>query len=67
MEINKGGYMVKTVSETRLRAQTTLNNIKGYNYSVADYKLCERESKIIITALEKYINEIKFDEEVEVI
>ena len=49
--------MCKKVSEERLLAQTTLNNVKGNNYSIADYKMCEKESVVVIKALERYLTE----------
>lgn len=58
--------MCKNISEERLLTTTTLNNIKAHNYTVADYKLCPKEADVVIKALDHYLRDMKFDEEVRV-
>ena len=58
--------MARQISNERLMAQTTLNNISKNTYDVHDYRLCKRESEIVIKALRRYISDLAFDEELKV-
>lgn len=54
------------INEMRLNATVVLNNIKAHNYSIQDYSLSEYESKIIMQALERYLDDLKFEQELKV-
>lgn len=54
------------INEMRLNATVVLNNIKAHNYSIQDYPLSEHESKIIMKALERYLDDLKFEQELKV-
>ena len=54
------------ISENVTDIQVTLTNIKKNDYSVQDYKLCPKEADIVVKALEKYLEDTKFDENVRV-
>lgn len=65
----KVGYKegkVMPINEMRLNATVVLNNIKTHNYSIQDYPLSEYESEIVLKALEKYIDDLKFEQELKV-
>lgn len=47
------------INKYEAKVTMVINNIKNHCYSVADYKLCEEESKVVIAALEHYLDEIK--------
>lgn len=49
------------MQEEILRVTTALNNIKGNNYTVQDYKMCPAEAEICIKALEFYLKALKMD------
>lgn len=48
-----------TQEELLFEITKTRNNIKRHVYSVADYKLCEKESVIVLKALDTYLDAIK--------
>ena len=54
------------VSEARLEATVVLNNLKGHTYTVSDYEMSEHESQIVIKALERYLADLKFEQELKV-
>ena len=62
---NKEGNMA--ISEERLEATIVLKNIKGHTYSVSNYELSENEANIVINALNKYLADLKYEEELKVI
>lgn len=51
------------INEMRLNAT---DNIKAHNYSIQDYSLSEYESKIVMKALERYLADLKFEQELKV-
>jgi len=54
------------ISEAGLDATVVLNNIKGHIYTVSNYEMSEKESKIVIRALERYLADLKFEQELKV-
>ena len=54
------------INEMRLNATVVLNNIKAHNYSIQDYSLPEYESKIVMKALERFLDDHKFEQELKV-
>lgn len=54
------------INEMSLNATVVLNNIKAHNYSIQDYSLPEYESKIVIKALERFLDDLKFEQELKV-
>ena len=54
------------INEMRLNATVVLNNIKAQNYSIQDYSLSEYESKIVMKALERFLDDLKFEQELKV-
>ena len=55
-----------SINEMKLDATVVLNNIKGHNFMIQDYPMAEYESKIIIKAIERYIDDLKFEQEIKV-
>ena len=62
----KKGEIDMEINECRLDATVILNNIKAHNYSIQDYSLSEYESKIVMKALERYLADLKFEQELKV-
>jgi hypothetical protein len=62
----KKGEIDMEINEYRLDATVVLNNIKAHNYSIQDYSLSEYESKIVMKALERYLADLKFEQELKV-
>lgn len=54
------------INELSLNATVVLNNIKAHNYSIQDYSLSEYESKIVMKALERFLDDLKFEQELKV-
>lgn len=54
------------INEMRLNATVVLNNIKTHNFSIQDYPLSEFESEIVLKAIERYIDDLKFEQELKV-
>lgn len=54
------------INEMSLNATVVLNNIKAHNYSIQDYSLPEYESKIVMKALERFLDDLKFEQELKV-
>ena len=54
------------INEMRLNATVVFNNIKAHNYSIQDYSLSEYESKIVMKALERFLDDLKFEQELKV-
>ena len=42
------------IKEELLNITNAINNIRNNDYGIGDYKMCEKESKIVIKALEEY-------------
>lgn len=42
-------------------ATKTMNNLKNHDFSVANYKMCELESKVVMRALSVYLSDLRFD------
>lgn len=58
----------KNISEKRLKAQTTLNNISKYAlYDCSAYELSKAEADVCCEALRFWIDSMEFDEELDVI
>jgi len=55
------------ISEYRFEVTKTLNNIKQHDYTVSDYKMCKSEANIVSEALERYLTDLKYDEELRII
>lgn len=54
------------INEMRLNATVVLNNIKTHNFSIQDYPLSEFESEIVQKAIERFIDDLKFEQELKV-
>lgn len=54
------------ISEERLEATVILNNLKKHTFSVSNYPMNENEAKVVINALEKYLADLRFEQELKV-
>lgn len=54
------------INECRLDATVVLNNIKAHNYTIQDYPMSEFESQVVIKALNRYLADLKFEQELKV-
>lgn len=52
---------MKEISIEEFETTKVLNNIKNHDFTVADYKMCKRESEIAIRALTQYLDSLKYD------
>ena len=41
------------------RVRTAKNNISKHVYDIGDYKLCEKESEIVVRALKLYLQQLE--------
>lgn len=55
------------MTDERIRTKIVLSNVSNHRYDVGDYKLCPKESEIVVRALERYLSDLAFDEELKVI
>jgi len=62
----KKGEIDMEINECRLDATVVLNNIKAHNYTIQDYPMSEFESRIVIKALNRYLADLKFEQEIKV-
>lgn len=53
------GESMNIINEMQFEITKTLNNIKKHEYSIGDYPLCEKESEVVIQALEFYRGYVK--------
>lgn len=55
-----------TPSKEGLEVTVILNNLKGHTFSVSNYAMSENEAKIVVNALERYLADLKFEQELKV-
>lgn len=55
------------MSEERLTAKVILSNLEKHRFDVGDYKMCSTEAEIVKAALNDYLDNLTFDEELKVI
>lgn len=53
-------------SKEGLEATVVLNNLKKHTFSVSNYEMSENEANIVINALNKYLADLKFEQELKV-
>ncbi len=51
------------IDEISVDATIVLNNIKAHNFLIQDYPMAEYEAKIVIKAIERYLDDLKFEKE----
>ena len=54
------------ISESRLRATVVRNNIKQHDYTIEKYEMPQDEAEVVLKALERYIDDLKFEQELKV-
>lgn len=54
------------ISESRLRATVVRNNIKQHDFTIEKYEMPQDEAEIVLKALERYIDDLKFEQELKV-
>lgn len=54
------------ISENKLRATVVRNNIKQHDFTIEKYKMPQDEAEVVLKALERYIDDLKFEQELKV-
>lgn len=54
------------ISESKLKATVVRNNIKRHDFTIEKYKMPQDEAEVVLKALERYIDDLKFEQELKV-
>ena len=54
------------ISENKLRATVVRNNIKQHDFTIEKYKMPQDEAEVVLKALARYIDDLKFEQELKV-